>query len=162
MEVTPDQCTCRKVIAGESIVMQVTVTLFNPNLSSITWSKSDKDLSTEERVTIKNTMSDSETEITDDKLSDITAAIKSTLELREVRAEDAGNYYVTATNSGISNTTEKFSLAVQGTQADTRVGLIGAACNHYGYKTYSPRPIASKALKPFQACALFLYFTMVL
>lgn len=104
MELATDQIATPVVMAGENLILSVSISGFNVPLTSISWTQQGNTLTgSNNRVTITN----------NPMLSAISGPVSSTLMLSSVIPTDSGTYSATATN-GAGNGTVMFTVTVQG------------------------------------------------
>ena len=92
-----------EVVAGQTLTLSVSISDFNINLTSISWTKDGNSLTSgQARVTITNPI-----------LPATTAPVNSTLQLTSTLPSDSGSYVITSTNAaGSDNFT--FSVSITG------------------------------------------------
>ena len=92
-----------EVVTGQTLTLSVSISNFNINLTSISWTKDGNSLTSgQDRVTITNPT-----------LPATTAPVNSTLQLTSTLPSDSGSYVITSTNAaGSDNFT--FSVSITG------------------------------------------------
>ena len=92
-----------EIVAGQTLTLSVSISNFNINLTSISWTKDGNSLTSgQARVTITNPT-----------LPATTAPVNSTLQLTSTLPSDSGSYVITSTNAaGSDNFT--FSVSITG------------------------------------------------